>query len=289
MTASTQKPPLVIGFVGENANGCLEASTRHLNTLLSSFGIEAHCINLFDPDWSTTLGKLVSDRTPHFCYGYAGVGAALLNGENSFWTDYKTPFLSFMYDHPFSNLRHHTVDSPYVVNGYFIADFLEVQQDYVQHKHPSILLRDRIAHTTSTAEPVTKAEHQARWRARPIPYLFIKTGNDPARLEPEIKTLNAVEREIFYTCLSLLKNSANYHLTHLVAEHCRAQQIEPRADNRRFTKIVLLLERYVRDWRSRQVVEWLKNKPAVIVGDGWDSVDKTNAVAKFLPSAPATE
>ena len=288
MSAAAKKP-LVIGFVGENANGCLDSGTRHLNNILSAYGIEAHSINLFAPDWSESLRALVSDRTPHFCYGYAGVGAALRNGENSFWSDYKTPFLSLMYDHPFCNLRNHTVDSPYVANCYFIADFLEAQVNYVRHPHQCFLMRDTVGPLEPYDASVTRSEHQAHWRQRSIPYLYLKTGYDLARFETSIQALNATQRAIFLDCLNLLQQCADYNLTHLVAEHCRAKHIEPYAGNESFLTIVLLLERYIRDWRSLQIVEWLKHKPALIIGDGWDSVDKSDARATFLPSRPATE
>ncbi len=289
MTVVAKKTPLVIGFVGENANGCLAVASRYINTVLASFGIEAHCINLFDPAWSDQLRALLADRTPHFCYGYAGVGAALRNGDKSFWTDYKTPFLSLMYDHPFCNLEQHTIDSPYVANCYFIADFLEVQLNYVRHPQQCFSMRDICCPIIPAGEALTKEQYQVRWRERSIPYLFIKTGNNPARLEAAIQALDPVERTIFHDCLAVLQRLADFNLTHLVAEHCRAKQIEPLARNKSFIQIVLLLERYVRDWRSQQVVEWLKHKPAVIVGDGWEHVDKTKAVAKFLPSMPATD
>ena len=287
MTAVAKKPPLVIGFVGENANGCLATGTHYLNTVFSSYGIEAHSINLFDPDWSNHLGALVSGRTPHFCYGYGGVGAALRNGSQSFWTAYKTPFFSLMYDHPFCNLGNHTIDSSYVANVYFMVDFLEVQQTYVRHPQLCFALRDPIFPPDTNT--LTHAEHQSQWRKRSIPYLFIKTGNDPARLNAAIQELTSTERTIFHDCLAQLQHSADNHLTHLVAEQCRAHNIEPLARNKSFIQIVLLLERYVRDWRSRQIVEWLKHKPALIIGDGWDSVDKTNTTATFMPSRLATE
>ncbi|MDR3449116.1 MAG: hypothetical protein P4M15_05120 [Alphaproteobacteria bacterium] len=269
--------PLVIGFTGENANGALAAGTQYLNWVFSTYGMEAQQINLFDADWVGRLRALVEERTPLFCYGHAGVGAGLRNDNRSFWTDYKVPFFSLMYDHPFCNLPNHTIDSPYVAACYFIGDFLEARLNFVRQPGRAYAMRDSF---------VASDAPNKTWMQREIPYLLVKTGYNPARLMPALEALSAAERAIFDACLSLLQGSADYNLTLLAAEHCRAAGIETHDGDARFVRIVLLLERYMRDWRGSQLVEWLKHKDAVIVGDGWDFIDKTDAKARFLPSMP---
>jgi hypothetical protein len=284
MNSLAKKKPLAIGFVGENAYGILEAGTCHVNHILGDYGIEAHCIHLMKSDWAQQLRDLMVDRAVQFCYGFAGVGAVLRNESRSFWTDYKIPFLSLMYDHPFANLQNHIVDSPYVSNCYFVADYAEVQLNYIRHVHQCFVMRDAIR---ASRQP--SPDPQNDWHNREISYLFIKTGHDVARLTPYIERLSSAKRKVFDTCLDLLQQSADYHLTHVAADHCRAQGIDPHEQHKDFAEVVLLLDRYLRDWRSRRVVEWLKYKPAVIIGDGWDMIDKTGARAQFLSSRPAGE
>jgi hypothetical protein len=289
MPQTPPKRPLVIGIVGENANGCLIAATKGLNEHFSHYGIEGHCINLREPNWSEALASLLADRTPHFCYGFAGIGASLRNGDESFWTTHKTPFLSLMYDHPFCNLANHTVASAYVANCYFIGDFLEAQLNFVKHPGENYLLRDAFGHSAPMRTSPDPAVRRSDWRKRSIPYLFIKTGYDLSRHNGAIISLTRREKGIFHDCLDVLQHSADHNLTLLAAEHCRQKQIDLDTGHGSFSKIVLLLERYVRDWRGVQIVEWLKHKPALIVGDGWDFIDKTGASATFRASIPATE
>jgi len=48
-----------------------------------------------------------------------------------------------------------------------------------------------------------------------------------------------------------------------------------------------IIDGYIRAKRATDMVEWLKfQEGAVIVGDGWDFIDKTGAKAIFKPSMP---
>jgi hypothetical protein len=275
---STSPPPLVLGFVGENANDVLESSTAYVTRLLAARGIEAHSIDLRAADWNDRLRSFVTSRPILFGFGYAGVGSVLKNGAQSFWTAFQTPFLSLMYDHPFYNIANHTVDSPYVANCYFIPDFAEVQKNFVKSPQPCFVFHDPIE---SSAQPP-----QAEWKNRPIRYLFVKSGGDPAKLDAAIAALDAPERALFHECLKTLQASSDLAITDLVSMRARFMNFGRPFNDGTFARIVLLLDRYLRDWRSRQLVEWLKHKPAVIVGGGWDTVDKKGVAAQFLPARP---
>jgi hypothetical protein len=50
------------------------------------------------------------------------------------------------------------------------------------------------------------------------------------------------------------------------------------------------MDYYLRLWRANIFVEWLKLQPgAVIIGDGWNHIDRTHAQAEFRPTMNADD
>ncbi|MGE3624307.1 MAG: hypothetical protein AB7H77_10620 [Bdellovibrionales bacterium] len=278
------REPAIIGFIGENANGVLRNSTMAMGYHFAKKKISSPIIDLCHPECFDYLRIAASKYDILFCFGYAGIGAHLKSGEENLWDKFKMPFLSLMYDHPFYYPTHHNVSAKYVCNCYASEDFLEVQHEYIKSTQPAVLL----AISSNGYDKV----HDLPWAMRDIGILFCKTGQNLAIYEDSFKVMPAFYRSVTMEAISAVKKKSDRKITDLVRDQYLAAGIDCREDDKTwddFVYIVRIIDQYIRDYRSNQLIEKTKHLPVIVVGNGWDHIDKEKCKAVFKPSVSAVE
>ncbi|MDP9127366.1 MAG: hypothetical protein M3N08_03770 [Pseudomonadota bacterium] len=276
-------PQAIIGFVAQNANNVLHAFSGGHNFQFEKAGYATTIINLLAPDCYEQLGAFARQHDILFGYGYAGIGAHLRADDGLFWDKLKIPFLSLLYDHPFYHPALHKAPSQYVYNCYGIQDFLDVQRSYIKSTQPSLLLK---VSSDGYANPHDVHWQEIPWPRRDILGIFLKTGDNPAIIEASFDVMPGLYRTITLDCIGQAKTNSNLNLADHVKERFARAGLDC-ADPKiweDFIYIVRVIDRYMRSWRSYQLVEHIKHLPVLIIGNGWDYIEKESAAAQFLPS-----
>jgi len=279
----------ILGFVGENANNILQAFCGSHNNKFALRGYQTGFIDLNMPDCFEAMKSFASRHELLFCYGYAGIGAHITADGVSFWDKYQIPFLSLMYDNPFYYPAHHVVATKWVRNCYGLEDFLDIQRNYFKSPHPSSLLRVASA---GYADPTDPDWRVVPWNQREIHGIFIKSGDSLAALELSFDVMPQHYLSIVRDCISVAQKDADLSLANFVHDGFSRANLYPKNDQKiwdDFVYIVRVLDQYLRTWRSNQLVEHIKHLPVLIIGNGWDHIDKTHAKAQFLPSMPIAD
>lgn len=276
--------PLVIGFVAQNDYGVLQDSSAGIGYYFAERGYESATINLYDSDSLKKLQQFIVQSPIAFGYGYAGIGAHLEVEGKSLWQKLKIPFFSLLHDHPFYYPAHHSVNSDYVCNCYAIKDFVDIQKTYIKSKQPIAELR---VASVGYADPKCDNWNRYEWHERDILGCFIKAGYNFGPLLASFDVMPDFYRTIVWDSINTLKSNSNLSIADMVHDQMLVLGLHYNQDVKiweDFTYLVRVIDTYVRNWRSLQLVESLKHLPIVIIGNDWDSIDKTNAKATFLPA-----
>lgn len=278
--------PLVIGFVAQNDYGVLQNSSDGLSHALRQHNYDSATINLYDPKCYDQLRKTIAEREVFFCYGYAGIGAHLEMGGESLWEKFRIPFLSLHYDNPFYYPAHHGLPTQYVCNCYAIRDFLELQRNYIKSSQQSCELKvSSVGYAASQGNDWERCE----WHERIHLGIFLKSGYDLPALEQSFEVMPQEYKSIVWDTIHLLQINGDLVIADIVANRflnfgVSYNQTPQVWDD--FVYLVRVIDLYMRNWRSRMLVEGLKHLPILVIGNGWDHIDKTNCKATFLPSMP---
>jgi hypothetical protein len=278
------REPMIIGFVAENAHRVLQDNSMALNELFKTLGYATSVIDLLRPDCFDRLKELGRTHDVSFGYGYAGIGAHLRMGDKFLWDEAHIPFLSLLYDHPFYHPAQHRVETRYVCNCYAVRDFYEVQRDYIKSAQPSAQFSP---HSPGYIESLCLP-----WQERDIDAVYCKRGRDLKVYEDSFAVMPPVYRAITWDCIRAAQTNSGLMLADFVRDGLAASGVDFRRDEKTwddFVYVVRVIDEYLRHWRSNQLVEGLKRLPVMIVGDGWDHIDKTGAKASFVPPIPALE
>jgi hypothetical protein len=273
-------PKRILGIVYLNENGALTLATQDYCRVFQAMGYESETIDLTQTADRGKLGELLQSGETIFCFGMQGVGSHLKLGEENLWTRIKTPFIALHFDNPCYNPLNHTGDdSPYVANLYHFESFLQIQRRYIGSRSPSGLLPFEI--------PLPVPEPQLPFAKRPIKFLYMKTG---APLEPmleEFPKMPPILEEGAREILKQTENDPNLLICDVVRDLFIRSKFEHLVCKAQFWAVVQVLDLYIRRKRAIDFVEWLKfQEGAVIIGGGWDFIDRTGARAEFRPPIP---
>ncbi len=120
--------------------------------------------------------------------------------------------------------------------------------------------------------------------------MFLKSGKSPLLCADQInQILEAFLRDAIWAAIDQASQNENLVICDLLQEAFAACGYDYRDFLAEFWGFAGLIEGYIRTKRAADLVEWLKFQPgAIIIGDGWDFIDKTGAKALFKPSIPGS-
>jgi len=274
----------ILGLTYVSANQVLNLVSQNYALGLQSFGWDAVTVDLSSPDGARQLQNELQSGAVAFCFALQGVGSRLTMGNDgpSVWTHFKTPFLSLHHDNPCCNIYNHFGDSPYVANLYLFGCHHDIQKRFVKSDQLSALLPYELAGIPY--------EQDIRFKDRPIRHLFLKSGKSPAVFAEGINQVKEPLREALWAAIAKAEADENLTICDLLTEAFIASGHDPARYWAEFWGFADLIENYIRTRRAMRVVEWLKfQEGAVIIGDGWDFIDKTNTKAIFKPSVSGYE
>ena len=270
-------PKTVVAFVGENANGILEAQSRRFLDGLVPLGYAGHVLRLSDGDFSDRLRGLL-DGGIDFAWGYAGVGSRLtLDGQN-LWSATSTPFVSVLADPPYMKPTNHHVASPFVVNGYVYREWLGLQRHHIRSPQVSAMLPLGVIPNEDAGVP---------WSERPHRMVFVKTGADPVRLRAQWAGWPARLRAVLEDSADALSRQGTGPITGRVQACLAAHGLDLLRSPALLFGVLHELDGYVRALRATAMVRALLPLRADIVGGGWDHVRHLPGRARFHAATDA--
>lgn len=274
----------LIGLCYQSEHSALLYATLEYCHQLQQQGHQADLIDLSQPDASARLLDMLKHNPPDACFGLQGVGSRLTADGKSLWTLSRVPFIGIHYDNPCYNVFNHYNDSSYVGNLYAFASFLNIQRTYLKPRAP----QQQSASFKFSVLPLPEAP--LPFTERPIQLLFMKAG---ASLDACVAAINGLPpklRDGVWDMLPLAERDVNLAVPDLlqrILDHY-GESREQHFDL--FWGVAHWADLYLRRKRAIAMVEWLKHQAgAVIVGNGWDFIDKVGAKAEFRPSLSATE
>jgi hypothetical protein len=278
-------PQRVLGIVSQHENQALVNGTTLQLEALRAYGYEPRLIDLTHPENYSELQRQLAGGEVAFCFGVQGVGSRLVTntGEN-LWSLYRTPFLGIHHDHPCHNILNHINDSRYVANLYTAPSFLETSQRYiVTSQYRAALPLGYFYHDNRFEPPL-------RFADRPIRFLFIKSGAALDEPKAAIDATLPALRDPLWQAIAAAERNPDLLLCDLVAAAFAAAGLDHKNFTEQFWGLTRIVDIYLRRKRAIAMVEWLKRQDgAVIVGNGWDFIDRDDARAVFKPEIPVAE
>jgi hypothetical protein len=275
-------PQYVLGIVYTHENAVLEESTAAYCRALNRAGFTTEVIDLSKPHGFRQLAGRLDSGEVAFCFGIQGVGSRLERHGGNLWTKMDIPFLGLHYDNPCYNPFNHHNLSPWIANLYYFESFLEIQRRYIGGQQITGLLPFEILETPP--------EPQLDFMKRPIKFLFPKMGGGVDEYVAYFNALPAPVRDGVWQQIERARHDPNLLICDLVDEVFRQLGYDRTVHEKDFWTVVQSVDYYMRRQRAIDLVNWLKfQEGAVIIGDGWDMIDRTGARAEFRPSMSALE
>ena len=273
----------IIGIVGRHENNALLRSSDSYSWAFQALGYEASVIDTTTQEGMRHLSEAMQSGEVAFCYGLQGIGSHLLcNNNQSLWSVFSVPFIGLHFDNPCYNHHNHKNDSPWVANIYHAESFLDIQRRYIGGDQVNISLPFQFV-CPPDAGGMNFAD-------RPIKYLFLKTCENVDEFVGYFDSLPPPVRDGVWEIVRMAEGNPNLVLCDLVHALLMHFGYDPSVYRTQFWAVVQSLDYYLRNKRALDLVNWLKmQEGAVIVGRGWDSIDRTHARATFLPSIPLEE
>lgn len=273
--------PKILGIVHTHANRILYAASELYCTRFREQGFDAQVLDLGEPGALENLGTVLSSGAVAFAFGIQGIGSKLETGDgDNLWAAAQVPFLCLHYDNPCYNPVNHVNDSPYVANFYFFPSFLELKHRYLPSAQVSALLPFELLEVPP-APRIPFAD-------RPIKLLLLKTGATLDEPVAQLNSLNKPLRDAVFERLKYAELNPNFQICDLTQEVFDRNGIDRDDHPKLFWGIAQVMDIYLRRKRAIDFVNWLKFQPgAVIVGNGWESIDRTGSCAEFRPSIDA--
>lgn len=271
-------PSKAISLVYKNEHDALHAASLAYCRALHAAGYTTEIVDLAASDGTERLAKELANPELAFCFGLQGVGSCLTTkaGQN-LWSAKHLPFICLHWDHPCHNPFNHFNESPFVGNLYHFQSFLESKQRYL----PSRQISDFAPFECTEIPP----NPVLAFRDRPIKLLFMKTGQSVQDLDEYINSLPLLVRNGVWSQLQRAESQPNHLLCDLVAEIFESAGFDRTTHEPQFWGIVQTMDIYLRRKRAINFVDWLKlQEGAMIIGDGWDFIDKLGAKATFKPA-----
>ncbi|MDR3449165.1 MAG: hypothetical protein P4M15_05370 [Alphaproteobacteria bacterium] len=270
------KRALGISYITENQ--ALYCAAMDYCGLLRQAGYEADVHDAAAPGGLESLFRRLETEQYDFCYGMQGVGSMLSVGGQNLWELKRIPFIGIHYDNPCHNIFNHANTSRYVANIYCFASHLDIHRRYIG-------TQQIIAHAPFEAMPFL--DPAAAFPKRSIRLLYIKSGGDLEECKQVFGGLPDALQKILWEKITVAEQNPNLVICDLIQEIFDTFRAERKADFDLFWGLARWVDVYIRRKRAITFVNWLKyQEGATIVGNGWDSIDKTGARASFRPSVP---
>ena len=275
----------VLAIVYQSANNVLLASTQAFSAGLAKLGLQVDILDLQLEENFRRMFELLQSGEVAFGFGLQGVGSQLHAGEQNLWQAARTPFISLHYDHPSYCIGNHLGDSPFIGNMYHYQSMKTIFDSYIAPLRPFPRLASCI---TANCYPLPDAQDD--FETRPIKFLYLKTGVSLDEYEQHFNSLPPHLRDGVWDRIREAEKNPNHSLCDLAASlFDRATFLSPETQVE-FWAIVKGMDLYLRAKRAINMFEWLKmQEGAVIIGNGWDGIDKRKARATFKPSIDAME
>ncbi len=276
MTRST-----VLGITHSQSHGIFACAMELFCRRLAAQGYDAPWIDLADPTAPRRINDHLQQQNVAFAFGLQGIGSRLEDhaGEN-LWFSARVPFLCLHHDSPCANPLQHMQDSPYVANMYFTPSFLELKQRYLPGAQIAGLLPLELLDIPDAP--------QIPFADRPIKLLYLKHGAPLEPLEAALRTLPKPLHEGARDQLAQAERNPNLDVGALTQEIFDRLKLDRDDQPGTFWSIAQTMDIWLRRKRALDFVSWLKLQDgAVIVGDGWEGIDRSGARASFRPGVPA--
>ncbi|MDX2028173.1 MAG: hypothetical protein SFW62_06015 [Alphaproteobacteria bacterium] len=273
---------VVFGIVGPSENDALTAATSCYAYALNRLGYDARVIDFRVPELAQSFKQHIQKGDIAFAFGLQGVGSQLKAGDNTtcLWTAIKKPFISLHNDHPCHNIHNHYGDSSFVANLYHFDSFREAKEKYL----PS----GQISKYMPMGFAVADSSPRIAFAERPIKFLYMKNSCDLSAEQAYCDALPAPLRDAVRQQTERALKNPNLELCDLVDEVFTSHGFSRHQLWDEFWDIARVMDRSIRHARAAAFIEWLKfQEGAVIIGDGWDTVDKTGTRAVFKPAMSA--
>ena len=273
----------VLAIVYQSANNVLLASTQAFTAGLTALGYRVDILDLQREENFRRMFELLQSGEVAFGLGLQGVGSQLHAGEQNLWHAARTPFVSLHYDHPSYCIGNHLGDSPFVGNMYHYQSMKTIFDKYIFPLRPFPRLSSCVM---SNCFPISDAPDD--FDDRPIRFLYLKTGVSLDEYEQHFNSLPTPLRDGVWDRIREAEKNPNLSLCDLAASLFDQATFFLPDTQVEFWAIVKGMDLYLRGKRAIDMVEWLKHQEgAVIIGNGWDAIDKTGARATFKPSLDA--
>ena len=269
----------VVAFVGENENGILWETSWGQMRGLEAFGLVGHVINLHEPDWASRFTQLAREGIV-FGWGHVGIGATLQIDGRLAWDAIRVPFVSVLSDPPFWLPEAHRPASRGIVLGYVFDEWFELQRRFI--RAPNVCGRLPIT------VPINPHRDQIPWSARSHRMVFVKTGESPEARRASWARWPVRFRAVLEDAANEACRHGTMALTDLLLNCLSAHGlfVEGRPDL--LFALMFELDLYVRAERSTRMVRALSRLPALIIGRGWDHIERSDARATFQPAIDAS-
>ncbi len=266
----------ILGLVYINEHQALYGAATMYADVFRIKGRTVDILNLAQPDALAKLSELLQPDQIDFCFAPQGVGSRLGSGDVTIWEKRRIPFIGIHGDNPCYNIFNHFNNTSFVANLYLYESFADLHRRYIGGDQVTGSMPFRTGDILLARPP---------YRERPIRLLYLKKGESVAECEAKLNSLPPRLRDSIWQQMERVKASPNLLICDLVQEIFDALN-ENRAQHfDLFWGCVHWMDMYIRRKRAADFVNWMKMQHgAVIVGDGWDFIDKTNAKAEFRPS-----
>ncbi len=267
----------VLGLVYINEHRALFGAASMYADLIRAKGYEVEVFNLAQDGAGEKLSQILNPDEVAFCYAPQGVGSRLGNSEGrTIWEQRRIPFVGLHGDNPCYNIFNHFSNTSYVANLYLYESFVDLHHRYIGGNQ----VVGHVPMRTGDVglEPLPFLE-------RPIKLLYLKKGESVQECVNVLNGLQPALRDAVWQQLERTPVSPNLLVCDLVQEIFDQMTISRAENFDLFWGCVHWMDMYIRRKRAADFVDWLKMQDdAVIVGDGWDFIDRTNVRATFKPS-----
>lgn len=266
----------ILGITYLSAHRALGGITNIYCDLFRQRGYQVDTFNLAQPDAYQKLDLLLHRDKISFCFAPQGVGSRLGNDKHTIWEQRQIPFIGVHGDSPYYNIFNHFSTTRYVANLYLYESLLDVFNRYIQ--------TDQVADLTPF-QVYYNGPSPIRFRERPIKILYLKAGESIEECVQILNTLAAPLRDAVWQQLERTHRDPNLQVCDLVQEIFTQFNVDRTEQFDLFWGCCHWMDMYLRRRRAADFVDWLKmQEGALIVGDGWDFIDRSNARAVFRPS-----
>jgi hypothetical protein len=266
----------VVFLTGESPDDLLTYLCRDWAGALAAAGQPAHVLDLSHDAGIAALQQMIASERPKAFVAFTGVGADLRSNGRSLYEVIGVPYVGIMLDPPAYFPERHRSANPYQLFLFTDVDNLGPSRELSPPNALRGYLRYGCAAPTAPALPLA---------SRDIPLLFAKRGGDPEIVRTQWAGLPAAMQSIYEDVLASTLWSTEHAIWDVAKDRLAASGLVSGFEHQAgFSRLVMLIDAYIRRARATRLTRALLPFDAVIVGNDWSHVDSTGAKARFLPA-----